>query len=111
MGWIMRSAPMNWGMTLLIVMKVALMNFVSDSIGLLIGVALVGAIVAWGGIDLIVWTSHNRYFSVSGIVYPRLTAFSLLAPPVTAFLFSLLAALWPAGLVAGKKAADIIRMI
>jgi ABC-type lipoprotein release transport system permease subunit len=101
----------NWGMTTLIMMKVVLMNLFAACTGLLIGVALVWGAAAWGGIDLTAWTSHNRYFSVSGIIYPRLTVFSLLAPPLTAFSFSLLAALWPAGLVARKKAADIIRMI
>ena len=101
----------NRAMTTLIVMKVAMMNLLAAGAGLLIGAALAWGIAAWGGIDLTAWTSHNRYFSVSGVIYPRLTAFSLAAPPLTAFLFSLLAALWPAALLARKKAAEIIRMI
>jgi ABC-type lipoprotein release transport system permease subunit len=95
----------------LIVMKVALMNFFACGVGLLIGVVSVWGIAESGGIDITAFTSHNRYFTVSGIIYPRLTAFSLLAPPVTAFLFSLVAAIWPAMLVARRKTADIIRMI
>jgi ABC-type lipoprotein release transport system permease subunit len=101
----------NREMTALIMMKVVLINLLAACTGLLIGIALVWGTAAWGGIDLAAWTSHNRYFSVSGIIYPRLTVFSLLAPPLTAFFFSLLAALWPARLVAGKKAAAIIRMV
>jgi ABC-type lipoprotein release transport system permease subunit len=101
----------NREMTTLVVMKVAMMNLLATGAGLLIGAALAWGIAAWGGIDLTAWTSHNRYFSVSGVIYPRLTAFSLAAPPLTAFLFSLLAALWPAALLARKKAAEIIRMM
>jgi ABC-type lipoprotein release transport system permease subunit len=101
----------NWEMTSLIMMKVGLMNLFASLAGLVIGIGLVWGADAWGGIDLTPWTSHNRYFSVSGIIFPRLTLFSLLATPVTAILFSLLAALWPTGLLARKKAADIIRMI
>ncbi|MEJ2154105.1 MAG: FtsX-like permease family protein [Desulfobacteraceae bacterium] len=98
---IMKAMGMtNRGMTVLIVMKVAFMNLLAAGTGLLMGVGLVWAVATWGGIDLTAWTSHNRYFSVSGIIYPRLTLFSLLAPPVTALLFSLLAALWPATLLA-----------
>jgi len=98
-------------MSLLIVMKVGLMNVMACGVGLLMGVAAVWAVIGSGGIDLTAFTSYNRYFSVSGVIYPRLTAFSLWAPPVTAFLFSLISALWPAALLARRQPADIIRMI
>jgi ABC-type lipoprotein release transport system permease subunit len=64
-----------------------------------------------GGIDISAFTSHNQYFSVSGVIVPRLTAFSLCTPPATALLFSLLASLWPAVLLARKKAAEILRSL
>jgi ABC-type lipoprotein release transport system permease subunit len=101
----------NREMSVLIVMKVALMNVLACSVGFLIGTMAAWAIAKSGGIDISAFTSHNQYFTVSGVIYPRLTVFSLLAPPVTAFLFSLLAAVWPAALLARRKAADIIRMI
>jgi hypothetical protein len=61
------------------------------------------------GIDLTAFTSHNRYFAVSGIVIPRLTVYSLWAPPVVAFCFGLMASIWPAVLVVRSKTADILR--
>jgi hypothetical protein len=98
-------------MSALIVLKVALMNLIACGTGLLIGCLAVWAVAGSGGIDIGAFTSHNQYFSVSGVIYPRLTVFSLLAPPLTAVAFSLIAAVWPAALLARKKTADIMRMI
>jgi ABC-type lipoprotein release transport system permease subunit len=98
-------------MSSLIVAKVTLMNLVACSVGLLIGMLAVLVVAHAGGIDISAFTSHNRYFAVSGVITPRLTAFSLWAPPATSLLFSLLAAAWPAVMVARKKAADILRLI
>jgi ABC-type lipoprotein release transport system permease subunit len=98
-------------MSALIVAKVTLMNLVACSMGLLIGILAVAVVAHTGGIDISAFTSHNRYFAVSGVITPRLTAFSLWAPPATSLLFSLLAAIWPAVMVARKKAADILRLI
>ncbi len=98
-------------MTRLIVAKVALMNLAACGAGLMAGVVAVLVVARLGGIDISAFTSHNRYFAVSGIIYPRLTAFSLWAPPAVSLVFSLAAAAWPALLVARKRAADILRMI
>jgi ABC-type lipoprotein release transport system permease subunit len=98
-------------MSLLIMIKVALMNSIACGIGLLVGGIAVWGVTRAGGIDITTFTSHNRYFSVSGVIYPRLTDFSLLMPPAISFLFSLAAALWPVLLLARKKTADILRMI
>ena len=98
-------------MAALIVAKVLMMNLLACGVGLLIGGSAVLLTTKAGGIDISSFTSHNRYFTVSGVIVPRLTAFSLWAPPVTALCFSLLAAVWPAWLVARKKAADILRMV
>jgi ABC-type lipoprotein release transport system permease subunit len=98
-------------MSLLIAAKVILMNLMACAAGLLLGVLSVALVVHTGGIDISAWTSHNRYFAVSGVIIPRLTMFSLWAPPATALLFSLMAAAWPAILVARKKAADILRLL
>lgn len=97
--------------SMLIMTKVTLMNLMACVAGLTIGVLAVLVVAQLGGIDLTALTSHNRYFSVSGVIYPRLTAFSLWAPPAVSIVFSLMAALWPAVLVARKRAADILRLV
>jgi len=93
----------------LIVMEIMLMNCAASMAGIAAGVIAV-LIVGTVGIDLTAFTSYNRYFAVSGVIYPRLTSFSLWSPPALALVFSLAAALWPALLVARKKAADILRV-
>lgn len=109
---IMKAMGVTTGeISLLIVMKVGLMNAASCGVGVLIGILAVWGVSGAGGIDISAFTSHNQYFAVSGILFPRLTSFSLLAPSVTAFVFSLLSAVWPAVMVARRKAADIIRII
>jgi ABC-type lipoprotein release transport system permease subunit len=95
----------------LIVAKVLLMNLLACVVGLLVGASAVLLSAHTGGIDIGSFTSHNRYFTVSGVIVPRLTTFSLWAPPATALCFSLLAAVWPAWLVARKRAAEILRLI
>jgi ABC-type lipoprotein release transport system permease subunit len=97
-------------LALLIYAKVILITLATSLTG-----CLAGVLAVWGvrkvGIDLTAFTSHNQYFAVSGVIYPRLTLFSLGAPPLAAFLFSLLAAAWPASLLIRKKTADILRSI
>lgn len=97
-------------MALLITSEVILMNLVGCGIGVLLGIGAVAA-AAETGIDLTAFTSHNRYFTVSGVIHPRLTGFSLWLPPALAVLFGLVAAVWPAILVNRKKAADILRIV
>jgi len=102
----LRESPQEIGC--LIVVEVILMNLAALSIGVLAGVVLV-FIASHSGIDLAYFTSHNRYFVVSGVVFPRLTFFSLCLPPLLALFFSLASAVWPAAIVTRKKAADILR--
>lgn len=97
-------------MTLLILSEVVLMNLVACGIGIFGGVLAV-TLVGQRGIDLSGFTSHNRYFTVSGIIFPRLTFYSLVVPPALAIFFSMVSAAWPAVLVARKKAADILRIV
>jgi hypothetical protein len=73
--------------------------------------ALAVAGFARTGIDLTSLTSHNQYFAVSGVIYPRLTLFSLWLPPLLAVVFGKLAAIWPSIFVIRAKAADILRSI
>ncbi len=98
-------------LSFLIVMKVAIMSAIACTIGILAGALAVWGTVKAGGIDISAMTSHNRYFTVSGIIYPRLTCFSLWVPPATAFVFIAAAGVWPAVLTARQRAVDVIRMI
>jgi ABC-type lipoprotein release transport system permease subunit len=95
---------------ILIFAEVILMNLIASLVGGVIGV-LVVVIVARIGIDLTAFTSHNPYFVVSGVIYPRLTIYSVWVPPALAFLFSTIAAIWPIVMVIRRKAAEIIRSV
>jgi len=97
-------------MILLIFSEVLLMNLGACLLGIGLGVVAVG-FSSGTGIDLTQFTSHNRYFAVSGVIFPRLTAYSLLLPPALAMVFSLASAIWPVALLARKRAADIMRMV
>jgi ABC-type lipoprotein release transport system permease subunit len=100
-------------MTLFIVLMVVLMNLAATGIGIIGGMGVVFLVEKFGGIDLtaFTFTSHNRYFAVSGVISPRLTSYSLCLPPLISFLFGLLSAIWPATLVARKRTAEILRIV
>ncbi len=97
--------------TFLIVMEVFLMNLAAILMGIVGGILVVFFVEKTGGIDLTAFTSHNRYFAVSGVISPRLTSYSLCLPPLVSFLFGLLSAIWPATLVARKRTAEILRIV
>ncbi|MEE4242046.1 MAG: FtsX-like permease family protein [Desulfopila sp.] len=101
----------NRELAALIVVKVLIMNAAASGAGMLLGIIAVEFVTMIGGIDISSFTSHNQYFTVSGIILPRLTTFSFFTPPATALIFSLLASLWPAILLAQKRTADILRSI
>ena len=94
----------------LIAIEVGMMIFVAACGGVALGV-VVTYLVGITGIDLTAFTSHTRYFAVSGVVIPRLTVYSLWAPPMIAFCFGLTASIWPAVLVVRCRTADILRGI
>ena len=107
---IMKAMGVTAGeMMRLIIFEIMLMNLAASIAGVLVGTLAV-MVVGVTGIDLTEFTSYNRYFAVSGMIYPRLTAFSLLSPPVLALVFSLAASIWPALLIWRKKAAEILRV-
>ncbi|MFC1580467.1 ABC transporter permease [Thermodesulfobacteriota bacterium] len=97
-------------MGLLITSEVLLMSLSACVIGMLLGAL---AVMIWGniGVDLTAFTSQNRYFAVSGVIFPRLTTYSLFVPPALSLFFGLLAAVWPVVLVIRKKPADILRIV
>ena len=98
-------------MLLLTVIEVVLLNLAASLVGILVGVLVVFLVSKTGGIDLTAFTSHNRYFAVSGVILPRLTFYSLCLPPVLSFLFSIASSIWPAVLVSRKKAAEVLRIV
>jgi ABC-type lipoprotein release transport system permease subunit len=95
---------------LLIAMQVVLVSVAASCFGLLLG-----GVMTWvfgeTGIDLTHFTSHNRYFTVSGVIFPRLTFVSMLIPPGLALISGLAASIWPAAIVARQKTAHILRII
>lgn len=108
---IMKSMGITSGETaFLIFSEVILMNIIASFFGIIGGITAV-YIVKETGIDLSAYTSHNPYFTVSGIIYPRLTVNALSFPPILALAFSMLAALWPAVLVSRKRPVDILRSV
>lgn len=104
----MGVTPLELGF--LIATEVSMMTLIASCGGVVLGV-VVTYLVSKTGIDLTAFTSHNRYFAVSGIVTPRLTFYSLWAPPLLAFCFGLAASIWPAVLVVRSRTADILRGI
>ncbi len=92
----------------LIMIEIFIINIIASLAGVIIGLAAV-AVASRSGIDLTSFTSHNRYFAVSGVIFPRLTFYSLVLPPLLAMIFSLLSGIWPALLVSRKKAVQILR--
>ena len=95
---------------LLIFSEVIFINTAASAMGITMGVTAV-SVFQNIGIDLGAYTSHNQYFVVSGIIFPRLTAFSIWLPPISALIFSIPAAIWPTVFVIKKNAADILRSI
>ena len=73
---------------LLIFFEVVLMNLFASTLGVILGITLT-LVVKETGIDLTAFTSHNRYFAVSGVIYPRLTAFAWGRPRRWHFFFPL----------------------
>jgi ABC-type lipoprotein release transport system permease subunit len=90
--------------------QVAVLTLAAAAGGTAIG-ALAVTLFGHLGIDLTTFTSHNQYFVISGVIYPRLTCYSVLWPPVSAVVFGLIASIWPVAFVIRKRAADILRTI
>jgi ABC-type lipoprotein release transport system permease subunit len=94
----------------LILAQVTGLTLAAAGTGAAVGAGVV-LLVARTGIDLGALTSHNPYFAVSGIIYPRLTSYSLGVPPLLALVFGLLAAVWPVAMVVRQRAAEILRSL
>ncbi len=94
----------------LLTAQIGMLTMVAATIGTLLGVLLV-LIFSRTGIDISTFTSHNQYFSVSGILYPRLTPLALFSAPLTAILFGLAAAVWPVISIIRTQPATILRSV
>jgi len=94
----------------LLTAQIGMLTIFAAAIGTLLGMLIV-ALFARAGIDISAFTSHNQYFSVSGILYPRLTLLALFAPPLVAITFGLAAAIWPVFSIIRKNPADILRSV
>lgn len=94
---------------LLISAEIVLVNLLALFLGCFVGVFSVLVVQKAGGIDLSHWTSHNQYFIVSGLVHPRLTAYSLLVPPGLALFFSFLASVWPCIMIIKQHTVDLLK--
>ncbi len=92
---------------LLIGLQMVLINAIASAIGV-----LAGMLAVWGfgrtGIDLSVWTSHNRYFAATAVIFPRLSWGSAAIPSVVSLGFGFAASVWPVWLVVKEKTCDII---
>jgi ABC-type lipoprotein release transport system permease subunit len=77
-------------------------------LGLLAGWLLTDLLGATG-IDLTRWTSHNRYFLVTGVVRPRIAASDLIGPAGISLFVSLLAAYLPTRICRRRSTADLLR--
>ena len=95
---------------LFLIFQIAMLTVFAAAVGTVFGWGLV-EVIALHGIDISQFTSHNQYFSVSGLLYPRLTWMVLCAPPLVAIFFSLLAAVWPVSLIARRTPAEILRSL
>lgn len=95
---------------LLLVAQIGMMTILAAAIGTAAGIALV-ALFSQIGIDISAFTSHNQYFSVSGILYPRLTGPAVITPPLAAIVFGLAAAIWPVVYVVRRDPAEILRNV
>ena len=108
---VMKSMGVTYGeIAGLVTCKVMLVNAFSGMMGILLGVLAI-ALFSRQGIDISQFTSHNQYFLISGLIYPRMTFQSLVYPPVITLIFSLLAGLWPAFIVVRQDPAQILRNI
>jgi ABC-type lipoprotein release transport system permease subunit len=108
---IMKAMGVSSGeVVFLIITEVVLINIAACVAGGLLGVTAV-LFFSHSGIDFSYWTSHNQYFVVSGLIFPRMTSYALMTPPAASLGFGLISALWPALLVARKKAVDVLKVI
>ena len=100
----------NSDTAVLLVLQITLLTVVASVIGAIVGWGMV-EIIGLHGVDISRFTSHNQYFSVSGMLYPRATIAGIAAPPITAIFFSVIAAVWPVMIIVRRTPAEILRSL
>lgn len=106
---IMKAMGVTAGETFFFInMEVALLNGTASVMG---GGILLVYLFGKTSIDLSSYTSHNPYFTVSGVIYPRLSAMALFFPPCLSLGLGMLSSLWPAVIVLKRKTAEIMRIV
>ncbi len=95
---------------LMVFLESLLIGLLATAAGLLLGWAM-AELLALRGIDFSAMTSSNRYFVMSGMVYPRTTLEGLWQPGVLALAVSLIAALIPARIAARRAAAQVLNAV
>lgn len=95
---------------MLLALEISGLTLAASTVGMGLG-CLLTWLVAETGVDLGALTSHNQYFAVTGVIYPRLTLSSIVLPPLLALLFALLAGIWPMCMLARQRPAEVLRSI
>ncbi len=81
---------------------------VATVLGLLAG-WLATNLIAYNGIDFGAFTSHNRYFVVTGVVRPRITPPGIYWPGLMAIAVSIVSSYLPARIAARKITSETLR--
>lgn len=106
---IMKAMGMTPGeLVFLIFLESFMVCMAATVLGLALGWFLTGVTAHWG-IDLGAFTSHNRYFVISGVVRPRTTLPGLCWPLLMALAVSLLSSYLPARVAARRITAETLR--
>lgn len=95
-----------------IILLVFLESMILCSIAVFIGIAtglLLTTVLSSTGIDFSSMTSHNKYFVVTGMVYPRVAISGVIISALFAFVISLVASYLPTRIVSKKIAAETMR--
>ena len=89
-------------------MESALVCAVGAAAGMVLGAALAAAASAIG-FDISHFTSSNRYFVVSSVIYPRLSADAFVWPGLMALVLAVLSSWLPARGIGRRLAAETMR--
>ena len=92
---------------------------IGETLGLVLSAGALGLGIGFGvswtfsfsGIDLSAWTSENRHFVASGVVFPRVTAMGLALPVGVALACGALASLLPARRAGRVSVVEALRSL
>jgi len=99
------------GVTLLVLVEVLVLVSAAGLAGVAVGAGVSEVWSQAGGLDLSAWTSENRHFIGSGVVYPHVTLRSLALPLLVAVVCGLLAGGIPARRVGRIRVVEALRAV